>query len=464
MKETKALEDLVSPTDFRYTVKELLPYLSVGAYTKYLAKVEAGIVNTYAKEGICSQKIADEVKEACENISYDEVKKEEDRIRHDIRALVNVIRNHVSDEAKPFVHMGATSYDIIDTANSMRIKEAFNNVIIPDIVKLEKRLMDLADQYKDTVQIGRTHGQHAVPITFGLYLAEYVARIGNQIFKIKDSVEELPGKLSGPVGAYNANSLLVKDPIAFEKQHLKDLGLEPTLISKQIVPYEPLNDLMHHITSTTGILANFAQNARHLQRSEINELRESFEKDQTGSSTMPHKRNPITFENIVGMFNLTMPKMITSYLTAISEHQRDLVNSSPQRWNPETIMLFDNVVRNVYKAVNKLEVDSEAMNKNFSIGADKAISEALQIMLSNHGYPNGHEKIRQLSLKSFKEGKTLRDLVIEDEDIRPYIENEFTQNEILILRYPERYIGKSVEKTEQVIENIKRKLQEYDLA
>jgi adenylosuccinate lyase len=194
--------ETVSPLDSRYykiVQEKLLPFVSEEASIKYQAKVEVAIVKVMAKHKICSEKVAEEVEKACESISTEEVYAEEEKTKHNIRALVNCIKRKVSDEAKPFVHLGATSNDIIDTANALRYKELFKKVIIPDLLNLEKILIEKAEAYSDLVQIGRTHGKFAEPITFGYALAGYASRLADRIQAINRAVDNLRGKFSGAV-------------------------------------------------------------------------------------------------------------------------------------------------------------------------------------------------------------------------------------------------------------------------
>src|SRR3989338_4948413 len=329
--------DAISPLDFRYygrnkkIFEKLQPYLSEAAFVEYALKAEAALARTLAKNRVCTQKIADEIENACRHVTAEQVYAEEDRIKHNIRALANSIRNKVSDEAKPFVHFTATSYDIIATADAARHKDFANNVLIPELLKLESTLINLALREKNTLQIGRTHGQHAEPITFGFAIAQYVSRLGSSILKIKKTANNLRGKMAGAVGAYNASSLFFSSPKKFEEEAMDEIGLKPSPISTQIVEPEFMVDYLNSVVSAFGILANLADDMRHLQRNEIAEVGEFFEAKQVGSSTMPQKRNPINFENVKSMWKEFMPRMATIYMDQISEHQRDLTNSASMR-------------------------------------------------------------------------------------------------------------------------------------
>lgn len=432
--------NLFSPTDYRYSVKELSNYLTEESFIKYKIKVEIALLKTLAEFGICDKKVADEVEKAAEKIKVEEVYDEEKKIKHDVRALVNVLKKHVSKKSKPFIHFAATSYDIVDTARCLMVKEAAENVIIPDMVDFEKVLINLAKREKDTIQIGRTHGQHAEPITFGFFMSVYVERWGNRILKVKEAKDKLTGKFSGAVGCYNGISQIIKNPEKFEKALLEKLSLLPAPISTQIVPPEPMIDFLHSIISSFSVLANFSDDMRHLQRTEIGEVGEPFGEKQVGSSTMPQKRNPINFENVKSAWKTFMPRMITSYMDQISEHQRDLTNSLSQRYIPELLVIFDSSVRRIKRITEKIKVDKKNLKKNFNMSKDKVIAEPLQILLSYYGYSEGHEKIRQLSMKSYREGIPLSELVFQDKEIKKYIQ-KFTPQQKELIKNPEKYTG-----------------------
>ena len=452
----------ISPLDYRYLRNKkaqtaVIPYFSEESYTKYKLRVESALTEALAKHSICSKKVADEIARASEKVTAEEVFEEEERIKHDIRALANCIRNKVSEEAKPFVHFLATSYDIVDTANALRYKEFSEKELIPLLIELERELISLAEREKNTLQIGRTHGQHAEPLTFGFAIASYVNRIGSRIEALTSAKDALCGKMSGAVGAYNASSVMFENAEDFEKTTLDILGLKPALHSTQIVPPEPMTDLSHAAVSTFSVLANFADDMRNLQRSEISEVGEMFGKDQVGSSTMPHKRNPITFENIKSIYKAFMPRMTTVYLDQISEHQRDLTNSASQRFLPELFgALYVSILR-MTAAVKKLSVDKEQMKANFNKSKEHVAAEPLYILLAKSGHPDAHEAVRKLTLLAQKEGKGIVELAENDASLKKYIEKISPEN-MLVLKSPEKYTGRSAKKTDEVCTFWKKKL------
>jgi len=449
--------DNFSPTDYRYFVEDLKPYLTERAFIKYKARVEAALVKVLAKFKIISREIAREIVQAADSITAEEVYEEEKRIKHDIRALVNCIRNRVSLKARPYIHFLATSYDIVDTANALRYKDASLKVIIPEMIRLEKIWMALAERYKDGVQIGRTHGQHAEPITFGFALAQYVNRWGNRILKLKEATNNLVGKFSGAVGAYNASSLFFNNPEEFERAVLSEVGLKPANISTQILPPEPVVDFYHAIISSFGVLANFCDDMRNLQRSEIAEVGEEFEEEQVGSSTMPQKKNPLNFENVKSMWKVFMSRMITVYCDQISEHQRDLTNSCSQRYLPEVLVGFTAGVRRMAKVSSKLQIDKTNMEKNLRMSEGLIVAEPLYILLAFQGYSDAHEYMRKLSMKSLKDNQSLIEMIKKDKNLKPYLE-KLTASQKEIIENPSKYTGIASKKVEVINKLWRRKL------
>lgn len=469
---TKKKEDyyyqLFSPTDYRYSVPELIPYLSEEAYVAYKARIESALARQLAKSGICTEEVAEQIESACEKIRAEEVYEEEARIKHDIRALANVIRNKVPERAKPFVHLTATSYDIVDTANALRFKDAIDGVVVPDLLKLEKALIEISKIYSKTIQVGRTHGQHAEPVTFGFYVSYYVSRIGNRIITIKKATQGLTGKFAGAVGVYGPLSLIVSDPEGFERDLLASLGLKASEVSTQIVQPEPMTDLMHSIVSTMSVLANFSRDMRHLQRTEIGEICEEFSSNQVGSSTMPQKRNPISFENVESIWKKFMPQMVTVYMDQISEHQRDLTNSSSQRYLAELVVAFDYAVRRLTKTIwNDVEkkprvvVDLQNMRRNFDFSRDEMAAEPFYILLAVSGHSDAHEEVRQAVQRSITQGESFHDALMKNPSLRKYFDS-LPEAKQKYIENPELYIGIAAEKTLAVAQKWENEIAKLD--
>lgn len=449
--------DSLSPIDYRYWDEEVAKYLSENGFTHYKLLVELALVRVLGHYGICPEEVVKEVETACGQVTTTEVYAEEDRIRHDIRALVNCIRVKVGECAKPYVHMTATSYDIIDPANAARYKGVVENVLAPSLIKLEGVLVSITLREAETVQVGRTHGQHAVPITFGFALAEYVSRLGGSIEALKEFAAKLPGKFSGAVGACNASSLFFDDPEEFEAKVLAELGLTPAEHSTQIVPPEALTRLLCEVTITAGILANLSDDMRNLQRTEIGEVGEEFEATQVGSSTMPQKRNPINFENAKSCWKIVAPRIITVFMDQISEHQRDLTNSASARTYGEVVAYVVSTAKRLTRTMRKLTVDHANLERNLAMQKGLVVAEPLYIILAAQGHPDAHEKVRILTLQAQREARPLEEVFAGDTEMRGYLD-KMTPYQRQILSNPSLYTGVAAKKARTIAERWKQKL------
>lgn len=447
--------ELACPLDSRYYATDsdflvrLKPYVSEQASIAYQIRVEIALSEVLAEHGVAPRSFPEEVTRACAGITVEDVYREEARIDHVVRALVNCIRERVSEESKPFVHLFATSNDITDSANALRLKELTRDVVLPDLVALANTLMRTARLHASTVQIGRTHGKYAEPITFGYFIANYVARIGNRIECIEGARQNLRGKFSGAVGAYNALKLQFRDPAAVEKAVLQKLGLQPveTQVSTQIVHPEYVTDLIHAVVSTFSVLANLADDIRHLHRSEIGEAQEIYDEARVGSSTMPHKLNPKNFEFVKSMWKAFMPRMMTIYMDQISEHQRDLTNSASSRFLTELLTAFVYSVNRLTAAMTNLDVREPAMRRNLDDTRGETLAEPLYIMLSLKGHPDGHTVARRLVARARATGEPLARVIAGEEALRPYLQN-LTEEQRAILDDPAGYTGLAAERTE----------------
>lgn len=447
--------DSIDPLDNRYYDIEIGHFLSERSRVAYQAYVEAALANTLADYGVCSQEIADEIAVVSAKVTVEEVYAEEKTTRHDIKALVNAIKSKLSEEAQPYVHFGATSHDVIGTASSLQMKDAMTNVVIPRIRTLLHSLAEISEKYADTVQVGRTHGQHAVPITFGFAIAEYVSRLGQSLEIIQSSTDNLFGKFSGAVGSYNALSVFIDNPEEFEEKIVTSLGLKVAPYSTQIIPAENVVRLLDELSLAAGIMSNLAHDMRHLQRTEIGEVRERFEPGQTGSSTMAHKRNPWNFENVVSMWKQVTAQTINARLNISSEHQRDLTDSASSRFYviiPASVVAMATRLNTI---MNKLEVDEENMTRNLKLTGGAIAAEPLYLLFEKYGHTTAHEKSKALAHQALETNVSLVDVITSDPEASEYW-NKFTDGEKQIISQPEKYyIGKAAEKARRIAQNWK---------
>jgi len=459
------LFEAVSPLDFRYygatetVMDRLKPYVSESAYVKYQAKVEAALVRTLANHGVCSSEVADQVESAVNQVTAEEVYEEQAKIRHNIRSLVNVIRRKITPSARPYVHLFATSADILDTATALRFKELTEKIILPNLVGFVQQLIELARTHAETVQIGRTHGQHAEPITFGYALALYVSRLGNRIELIDQAAKNLRGQFSGAVGAFNGLSMVFDNPEKLETDLLSLLGLKAsdTHTSTQCVEPEFISDLAYAISSTYTILANFSDDMRHLYRTEIGEVGRKYDPNLVGSSTMPHKVNPEAFENVKSLWKAFIPRMQTIFMDSILEHQRDLTNSASSRFLTELFTAFDYSIYRLSRALTELDVKSDQMLQNLQLSAGNTIAEPIYLLLAYYGFPDAYDHTRKLVSQVHDQDATLTDLLWSDSNLRPFL-NQLTETQRQTLQDSTRYIGASVELTHKTCDEWEKKI------
>lgn len=401
----------LSPLDNRYWLSnesvfdDLSERISERAMLKSCARVEAALVEAHlARRGLSTPTFGAALAAAVEKLDPDAVAAEEEKTRHNIRALVNVFQRGLPPEIAPLVHLGATSADILDTARSLAVRSAVREVILPLLAKVDLELCRLAVDEAETPQVGRTHGQHAVPITFGFAMAEYASRLGQSVLRARELAGALRGKLAGATGSYNALSMIYPDPEDFEREFLARLDLEPAPHSTQIVEPEPMIRLLLELDLAFGVMANVADDFRNLQRTEIGELREAFGKDQVGSSTMPQKRNPWNSEHVKSLWKAFSPRAASFLLDQISEHQRDLTNSASERFVADWLAGLAAAANRLLGVLKGITPDRDRMLSNLAMTGATLLAEPAYILLAESGRADAHEIVRRATLAVEKEG------------------------------------------------------------
>ena len=441
--------DCLSPLDARYYATDrevydaLHPYLSEAAGIGYLVKVEQALIAELEACGIAPRGSSAHMAEAARQIDPGEVYAEEHRVHHNIRALVNCLRSKLPEQVRGYVHLFATSCDIMDTARAVSLRDICREVILPDLCGLAKVVIDLARANADLPQIGRTHGQYAEPITVGYWLANYVVRLGGRTKLIAETAANLRGKFSGAVGAHNALALhWPDDPATMEMRILRRLGLRPPeqSVSTQIVHPEYIADFGHALVSTFSVFANLADDCRHLMRSEIQEIRAKPDRNRVGSSTMPHKVNPKDFENVKSLWKAFMPRMVTIYLDQISEHQRDLTNSASGRFFTELVASVDYAARRLRDAIQRVEINRQAVQRNLTDSSEWIVAEPLYIALALSGHPDPYDTSRSLISLARKRKTGLLSFLKTDAEARKVLDQLRPEHRDVVLD-PEKYVG-----------------------
>jgi len=441
----------VCPLDFRYGRDEVKKIFSEDNRLLYQLKVEAALARAHAKFGNIPENAADEITKKA-NLNYvkiERVKEIESEIHHDVMAMVKALTEVCGDAGK-YIHLGATSYDIVDSANALQITEAID-IIEKGLVELKNSLLGLAVKYRDTVMLGRTHGQDALPITFGMKMAVFASETDRHIHRIKQCREEVAvGKMSGAVGT---GAALGEHFFEIQNAVMEELGLKAELPSTQIVGRDRYIALISVLANIATSMEKFATEIRNLQRSEIGEVAEPFAKKQVGSSTMPHKRNPIICEQICGLSRVIRANLLPAWENAIQWHERDLCNSSSERFIlPHSIILTDWVISQMTKVFSGLDVYPQKMKENIERSMGLPMAESIMILLVEKGMgrQEAHELMRVCSIKAIEQKKHLREILMGDKKIRELL----TPEEISNALDAEKYIGSAVKIVDMTIERL----------
>ena len=474
------------PGNPRYQPKGLVPYFGYDRNAHFLVKVELAGLRTLHEIGVIPDAdiahLTPELEAQLLAITTSEMDIVEREVtKHDIRALVQIMQGRM--QACPslarWVHIPFTSFDVLDTARAVQYRDAHRGVIRPKVREVLALLAAKAKEHAKTLQIGRTHGQHALPITAGLWLATILSRLHVTAIAMNASVLALAGKASGAVGACNAQVGLGIDELCgdltFEERVLERLGLPSigcVLLSTQIVAPESLAFYLENVASATAVLGQFGRDCRNLMRSEIMEVGEPFAAGQVGSSTMAHKRNPINFENLEGMWERTKAELGKISSIRVSEHQRDLVGSSVMRDLPiipiNLCQQLDTLLRRKGSEpcfLEKISIDKESCLRNLRKEGDFILAEPMYIALQMAGYEgDAHHVVNHRAIPLAREkGISLHAAMSEHvvpsepalqkawESISPKVRSRFL--------LPEEYVGQSEKKTLELVELVCERLE-----
>jgi adenylosuccinate lyase len=435
----------------RYGTPEMLEVFQEENRIQKMLDVEAALAWAHCEVGNIPRKDAEKITRTASlrYVKLARVKAVENEIKHDVAALIRVL-SEACGGSSAFVHLGATSYDIVDTANALQLKEALE-IIEKRLACLRRILQEKTGKYKATVMMGRTHGQHALPITLGFKFAVWTCEVSRNLQRLRECRDRvLVGKMSGAVGTqagFGEHAPEIQELV------MKRLGIQAAEISTQIVSRDRYAELMSELALIAASMENYATEIRELQRPEIGELFEAFEAEkQVGSSTMPHKRNPETCERICGLARIVRSLVTPSLENIVTWHERDLTQSSAERFIfPEACILTDYIVELMINILSNLRVDEKQMLKNIGLTQGRIMSECVMITLSRKGVnrQEAHELLRKLTLKSESDKKPFKQILIEDEFVR----KKLTEKEIEEALDPKNYLGTAVKQAEQVAQD-----------
>jgi adenylosuccinate lyase len=436
----------IHPIEFRYGTPEMKAVWTEEAKLKKLLQVEAALAMAEAEVGLVSKEDAKTIAACINDVRPERVKEIEDEISHDMMAVV-LAYAEVCGEPGQWVHYGATSNDILDTGLALQLKDAMG-IIDDKLEKLKQALLLKADETKTLVTAGRTHGQLAVPTTYGLRFAIWameVARHQERLRQMKPRVAV--GQMSGAVGTQAAFG---KEGIRIKEFTMSFLGIPAVTVSSQVVQRDRHAEYMAYLALVASTLDKICLEIRLMQRSEIGELAEGFGKKQVGSSTMPHKRNPINSEQVCGI-----ARVVRSYVEPALENnvlwdERDLTNSSCERIIiPEATILLDHILKKTTNVISGLTFYPENIRRNLNVLKGVQMSEAVMMALANRGFgrQKAHEIIRTASMRAFEQNMPFKQALMENKEISAKLK----PREIDEITDPEKYIGTAVEQVEEVL-------------
>ncbi len=386
-------------------------------FDKWL-QVEILVCEAMAKEEMIPQEAVETIKQKA-SFSVDRIQEIEETVKHDVIAFLTNVEEFVGPDAR-FIHMGLTSSDILDTAFALQLKEALL-IIINDVRNLMDILKEKAFEHKDTVMIGRSHGIHAEPITFGLKLAVWYSEMQRNLRRLKQALDVISyGKISGAVGTF-ANI-----PPRIEKYVCEHLDLKPAEISTQIIQRDRHAQYFTALAILGGSIEKMAVEIRHLQRTEVGEVEESFTSGQKGSSAMPHKKNPIGSENLSGLARLVRSNCIAAMENMALWHERDISHSSVERViAPDSTILIDYMLNRLTGMMRNLVVNKDAMVRNLEKLQGLIFSQQILLALVKKGCSRQHAYsiTQKNSLQAWSTGESFKQLVLRDPDIQNYLSN-----------------------------------------
>lgn len=393
----------------------------VNRYQAWL-EVELAVMAAWVKEGRVPADALESVRQKAQ-INVERIQEIEEKTRHDVIAFITSLEEQLGPESR-YIHLGCTSSDILDTANALLVQQA-GKVLLDDLTELEKVLSEIAHKYKGVLCMGRTHGVHAEPTSFGLKIAGFYVEFKRHRERLKSALDDMAvGKISGAVGTYAFLSPQL------EKVALKALGLRPDPHSTQIVQRDRYAYFFTVLAILGGGIERVALELRHLQRTEVLEAEEGFRQGQKGSSAMPHKKNPISAENLCGISRVLRGNALASLENQALWHERDISHSSVERIiMPDSTILADYALARLTALLSKLSVHPDAMLKNMAASYDLYFSQRILTALIGAGLSRqkAYEAVQACAMQSWNEKIPFPHVVCKDALITQYLNKDQLQ-------------------------------------
>jgi adenylosuccinate lyase len=432
----------------RYGTKEMLAVFDDQKKIDYQLMIEGATAISQSEIGMIPRTAGRNILAASKSgkITAKRVKQLESKSDHDTAALVEALSERCSKQSRPWIHYGLTSNDLVDTSNSMQMKDALA-IIQPKVAKLALILSKRAMEYRDLPAVGRTHGQHASIIAFGLKFANWAAEMAKHIERIDEMKKRI--LICKTLGVVGTGSLMGAKALEVQKRVAKRLTLYPAEVTTQIVPRERYAEYVFHLALIGSTLEKIAIEIRNLQRTEIGEVAEHFKEGQMGSSAVPVKRNPIKSERISSLSKLLRSQMNTSFENIPLWHERDLSNSANERFTiPMCSILLDDMLETMIRIIEKLKVNTERIQGNLHVTKGQIFAEFVLEALIKKGVPRfeAYRDVQRVAFEAHDSGTDYIDAIKADSSISA----KLTDGEIDKIFSPELHLGAAP----QIITNV----------
>ncbi|UYP47711.1 Argininosuccinate lyase [Candidatus Lokiarchaeum ossiferum] len=453
-------ESRIHPIEGRYRTKDMAALFTDGSKLYRWLRVESALSQAHAELGHLPKEASQEIsrKANLEYVKVDRVKKIEADIHHDLMAMVRGLTEQCEGNAGKYIHLGATSYDIEDTATAIQLSQALI-VLESSLMRVLKALVMQAENNKARVCVGRTHGQQALPTTYGMRFAIWASEISRHLERIVQIKPRIAvGKMSGAVGAmasFGKEGIKIQQLVMDILAQEFNLPLKPVLIANQVVQRDRHAEVLNLTALVSGTVDKIAREMRILQRTEIGEMFEPFTKNQVGSSTMPHKRNPHKAERLCSIARVLKSNIIIGIDNIGLEDERDLTNSANERMiYAENFILLDYMLTQLAQILEGQEFNDIAIQRNldFTHGAFLAEKIMVELVSKGIGRQDGHEILRQTAIEARKRNLPMKDILIGD----PRLVGKFTEKQLDEMLEPKNYIGLAIPQVETVITKLKK--------
>lgn len=407
----------------RYTLPQMEAIWNQENRLQKMLEVEVSASEAMAQLGYIPKEAAKNIRERAK-FDVDRIAEIEAVVKHDVIAFLTAVGEHVGEDSK-YIHMGMTSSDVLDTALSLQMKDSAD-LLLAKLLKLRDILAEKAKAHKYTLMVGRTHGVHAEPITFGLKMALWTMEVDRSINRLRDARSTVAvGKISGAVGTF-ANI----DP-KVEEYVCRRLDLKPALVSTQIIQRDRHAEFLTTIAIIGSSLEKFATEIRNLQRTDILEVEESFGKGQKGSSAMPHKKNPITAERVAGLSRVLRGNALAAMENVALWHERDITHSSVERVIlPDSCILLDYMLHLMVQIMDTLVIHEDNMKANLEKTLGLSFSQRVMLSLVDKGISRetAYEWTQRNALQAWQSRTDFAYLVTVDPDISKYLSKDEIDN------------------------------------